>query len=756
VQQDYQEFLKTKQMKAHEVGIEVSLDDLNPALFDYQKAIVQVACRKGRFAIFADVGLGKTLMLAEWSKQMGKRTIIFAPLAVAKQTVKMVAELMGYEIRYIKSSDEIDIDCDLYITNYERLKDIDPRKFEAVVLDESSILKSIDGKTKRKLNKEFKDTMYRLCCSATPAPNDINELGSHSDFLGVMTRAQMCSVFFVNDSNARANSRISKWRLKGHAAQSFYKWLSSWSCAIRKPSDLGFSDDNYKLPETRIHDIIVDTDYTPKGMLPGFEAESISAIDAKRIRKLSIQQRADALADIVNQSGEQWIVWCGLNAEAQLLEKMLDNCINIEGKTSLENKVNGIEQFLNGEIKVLISKTKIAGMGMNLQHCHNMVYFGLDYSWESYYQALGRIKRFGQQFDTINIYHVISRQSSKIYEVIQHKGKQSEDMMEQLVLATREYTMEELHKSYKETWQYQHETHISPSGKWQMWNGDSVLRMKEIADNTVGLSVYSPPFADVFVYSNTEHDLGNCGDMDKFFAHYEYFISELYRITKPGRLTCVHVEDTRTLKGVHGFRGIVDFTGRIIQSYVDAGWIYRSRVTLDENPQVEAIRTKNSDLQFVTMERDATSLAPMAPDYILIFKKQGDNDEPVLPIKNGDLSREDWIRFAHPVWYGIDRTKVLNAAVARTNEDEKHMCPLQLPIIEACIKLYSNPNDIVFDPFAGIGSTVYEAVKWRRRGLGIELKPEYYQVAIRNCENAERLKGKTLFDLLDEHEASGD
>lgn len=749
----YRQFLDSKVLKADEFGIDVSQDVLHSALFDYQKAIVQVALRKGRFAIFADVGLGKTLMQLEWAKQLNRRTIIFAPLAVAKQTIREAQSKLGYEVRYITHSSQIDIDCDLYITNYERLKDIDPAKFEAVVLDESSILKSFNGKTKRLLIEKFQDTLYRLSCTATPAPNDVNELGTQSEFLGVLGQSQMSSIFFVHEAGVFAGVKTSRWRLKSHAEKDFYRWLASWSCAIRKPSDLGFSDDNYRLPEVQVHDVYVDSNYTPEGMLPGFGMATVSAIDVKRIRKTTILSRAAILTDIVNNSDEQWIVWCALNEEGLQLEKALNDSINVEGKMALEDKVGAIEAFCDNRVKVLITKASIAGMGMNLQHCRNMVFFGLDFSWEEYYQCIGRINRFGQASEVINIYHVISEQTQIVYNTIKLKGETANAMVENLVTATREYTMEELQKNYKEEWKYQTDIATSALGNWTLMLGDSVERMREIADNSINLSVYSPPFSDMYVYNATERDLSNSKNLDEFFAHYDYIIRENLRITMPGRIACVHVQDPKTFKGKEGFRGIYDFTGMVIQAYIDAGWIYRSRITIDKNPQIVASRNKDSDLLFITGKRDSANLAPMATDYMLIFRKPGDNLVPVTPYANHEMSEDDWITWAHAVWYDIRETDVLNVRQAKGDKDNKHMCPLQLPIIERCLKLWSNPNELIFSPFAGIGSEGYEAVRLKRRFVGIELKPEYYRVAIQNLNNAERLKGKTLFDLLDEVEA---
>lgn len=271
---------------------------------------------------------------------------------------------------------------------------------------------------------------------------------------------------------------------------------------------------------------------------------------------------------------------------------------------------------------------------------------------------------------------------------------------------------------------------------WRLMLGDSCERMTEIPDNSVGLSVYSPPFASLFTYSPSPRDLGNSASRGEFFEHYGFIIAENLRITMPGRVACVHVQQLTTTKTTHGFSGLTDFRGDVIRAYLDAGWIFHGEVTVNKDPQAQAIRTKAQALMFVTKNRDSAMTRPALADYLLMFRKPGDNE---TPIKN-DVSNDEWIDWAQPIWLDIRETNTLNARVARDDADERHICPLQLDFIERCVRLWSNPGETVFTPFAGIGSEVYVAVERGRRGLGIELKPAYWSQAVKNLQSLDRAK----------------
>lgn len=277
---------------------------------------------------------------------------------------------------------------------------------------------------------------------------------------------------------------------------------------------------------------------------------------------------------------------------------------------------------------------------------------------------------------------------------------------------------------------------------WHLMLGDSCERLAEIPDGTIDLSVYSPPFASLFTYSPSPRDLGNSYDRDEFLDHYGYVIRDVLRVTKPGRLSCVHVQQLTTTKAVHGVVGMTDFRGQVIAAHQQAGWIYHGEVTIDKDPQAQAIRTKAQALMFQTLNRDSASSRPALADYLIVFRKPGVNETPVTP----DCDNETWIQWAHPVWYDINETDTLNVRVARDDADERHICPLQIPLIERCVRLWSNRGETVLSPFAGIGSEGVGAVKWGRRFVGCELKESYWRTAVRNLTDAE---GQLTIEMVD-------
>lgn len=733
--EEYALLLQRKTAVILPVGIEVDPGSINSTLFPFQRDIVRWALRKGRCAIWADTGLGKTFIQVEWARHIDGDVLIVAPLAVVQQTVNEAAKL-GVTVRYCRHGSEVQ--QGITITNYEMVEHFDAARFSGVVLDESSILKNLDGVTRKTLTAMFAQTPYRLCCTATPAPNDVTEIGRHAEFLGVMTNTEMLAAFFINSLKQKDGT----YRLKRHAVNKFYRWLASWAMAIKKPSNLGYSDEGYELPPLNVELIAVDSDYTAEGMLPGFHSE-ISAIEAKRIRRMTIAERIEAIAPMVNSSTEQWVVWCGLNDEASELAKAIPGAVDLRGSMTPEEKSRITFEFASGAIRVLITKTSITGFGVNWQNCHNTAFFGMDYSWESYYQAVRRFYRFGQQ-KPVNVYVITSNQERSVFDTVLSKEKEAIAMTDELVKRAVDYERAELAGVQVEDYTYA--TGESKGKHWRMLLGDSCERIAELDANSIDLSVFSPPFISLYTYTPTERDMGNSKNEGEFFAQFQFIINGLMRATRPGRNCCVHVQQIALTKVNNGVIGIKDFRGDVIRQFVASGWIFHGEVTIDKNPQVQAIRTKTKGLMFQQLHKDSTANRPAFADYLLIFQKPGENEVEVVP----DVTNEEWITWAHPVWYDIKETDVLNAAVARSSEDERHICPLQLGLIERCIRLWTNDGEVVFDPFAGIGSTGHEAVRLGRSFVGIELKPEYFQTATKNLRQAELKRDQvTLFDLID-------
>jgi superfamily II DNA or RNA helicase len=427
---DYERFLGAKTLTFPASGIDVDECELHPSLFPFQMDLVRWALRKGRSAIFATTGMGKTRMQVEWARLTGERVLIVAPLAVAHQTIDEASKI-SVPIRY--SRDGIAHDG-ITITNYEMVHKFSARDFGAVVLDESSILKSHDGKTRSALIKQFSQTPYRLCCTATPAPNDISEIANHAEFLGVMNRVEMLATFFVHDER--------DWRLKGHAEGPFYEWLASWGMSLQKPSDLGYPDDGFDLPPLSILPRFVASDYVPAGQL--FATTLKGVTDRTKVRKETIDDRVRAAVDLIRaEADEPWLIWCGLNDEGNALAEALPGALHVEGSQSPEAKADALQAFAAGDAQWLITKPSIAGFGMNFQRCARMVFVGLGDSYEQYFQAIRRCYRFGQDRE-VHAHIVLSSLEEPIYHNVLSKEKDAKRIADELVKHVIEYERAEL------------------------------------------------------------------------------------------------------------------------------------------------------------------------------------------------------------------------------------------------------------------------------------------------------------------------
>lgn len=416
----YDEFLGRKQRAAPQVGPSVDPDAVHPLLHAWQAEIVRWAVRTGRAAIFADCGLGKTFMQLEWARLISDRTLILAPLSVARQTVREAAKI-GQTVSYVR--DGVDaIGAGTWITNYEMADRFDPSTFRAVVLDESSILKNVDGKTRQRLTASLSTVPYWLACTATPAPNDIAELCNHAEFLGVMPRAEMLAAFFVHDEIG--------WRPKGHALDPMYRWIASWAVALRHPSDIGYPDDGYDLPPLDIIAEPVDVDIEAEGQLFPTDLGGIGG--RSTVRRVTLAARCERAAELCNANDDQWIVWCGLNDEADRIAATVNGAVNVEGSWSPDDKAAAIEAFQDGNVRVLVTKPSIAGFGMNFQRCHRMAFVGLSDSYEAYYQAIRRCWRFGQT-RPVDVHVIVSKLEQQIVDNIRRKENEAAHVAAHLV-----------------------------------------------------------------------------------------------------------------------------------------------------------------------------------------------------------------------------------------------------------------------------------------------------------------------------------
>jgi DNA modification methylase len=726
---NYQEFLKQKQKTYVFSGFDVNENELNNKMFDFQKFIVKRALKAGKYAIFADCGLGKTLMQLEWANMVNKETnkpvLILAPLAVAGQTIKEGSKFNIDVCRYDGSS------VPIQISNYEQLENIDCSIFSGIVLDESSILKNFEGATKKLILDLFAKTPYKLACTATPSPNDPMELGNHSEFLDVMSRNEMLAMYFVHDGGETA-----KWRLKGHATKLFYQFIGSWAIMLNKPSDIGFEMLGYDLPTLNLIENQITTPKRDNGSL--FNDAIISATNFNAELRLTKKERLEEVVRIVNSRPEEnFIIWIKQNEEGEMLKKLLPEAIEVKGADTNEWKEKQLLGFAENKFRILISKTKIASFGMNYQNCRNQIFASLDFSFEGLYQAIRRSYRFGQK-NEVNIYLITTDTMANVKQSIDTKQKQFEIMQDEMGKAVNANLNGQLMNNAdfdlteeKNEW-------------YKIKRGDCVQLITELENESIGLSVFSPPFAELYTYSSHLEDMGNSKDYNEFLLQFGFLIKELNRVMMQGRNVAVHCMDLPIQKGKHGFIGLRDFSGLLLKAFEDAGFVYASRITIWKDPVIEMQRTKALGLLHKQVKKDSTMSRVGIPDYVMIFRKDGERNNPV---KNTDLPVDLWQKYASPVWMDIDYGNTLQGfRNGREENDEKHICPLQLDTIERLIHLYSNKGDTVFTPFMGIGSEVYQAVKMGRKGIGFELKESYFDLAKSNLKSALLTKNQsTLF-----------
>ena len=749
---DYQRFLDSKRLSAPAVGFDVPDEAINPLLFPFQRDICRWALQRGRAAVFSECGTGKTCVQLVWAEHIvrhtGGRVLIFAPLAVSAQTVRE-GQKFGIPVTICRT--QADVVDGINITNYEMLGHFDPAEFSGIVLDESGILKAFDGTTRKALTEFARSINYRLACTATPAPNDLIELTNHAEFLDIMSGKEIIALYFTQDGNT-----THAWRLKGHARGDFWRWMASWSVALRKPSDLGYSDDGYVLPPLNVHQVTVAGEPL-EGML--FAVEALTLSERQGARRASLEQRVAACARIVAaEPDQQWLVWCNLNAESEALTRAIPGAVEVKGSDSVEHKERTLLGFAEGTVRILVSKPSIAGHGLNFQKCARMAFVGLSDSWEQYYQAIRRCWRFGQS-RSVEVHVITADTEGAVVANIERKERQAAEMMENVVSHMRGLSLGQTERS-----EMNYEQAKAEGPGWTLYLGDCVDQIDNIETESVGLVVTSPPFPGMYAYTNSVHDMGNTDGIDTMIEQFRYLARKLLRVVMPGRMVCIHLVQLTAMKNRDGYIGLKDYRGNVIDLFGSEGFVYAGEVTIEKNPQIQAVRNKERGLLFKSLATDSAMMRMALADYLLYFRKPGENPRPIragisttYDNAAGWISEQEWIEWASPIWYrqragmpgGIRETDVLNVQQARETDDERHLAPLQLGVIERAVKLWSAPGDLVLDPFSGIGSTGYMALKLNRRYVGTELKRSYYQTAIRNMERGVADAGqRDLFSLL--------
>ena len=439
---EYKEFLAAKQKMIIDSGRDVADNEINQHLFDYQHDIVKWALKKGKSAVFAGTGLGKTRIQLAWADLIQGKVLIFAPLAVACQTVTEGRKI-GINVNLCRENS--DVKDGINITNYDRMDRFDLSQFTGIVLDESSILKSQNGKTRNWLIESCRDIPYKLCCTATPAPNDYMELGNHAEFLGVMSEIEMLAMFFIHDGGDTA-----KWRLKKHAVKDFWEWVASWAVMMTNPADLGYNGEMFILPKLNIRQIEVKTE-AAIGSLFAVEAKTLQ--ERQQARRDSLKERVAACAELANKSDEQFLIWCNLNVESDLIAKSIPDSVEVCGSDTSEHKTNSMIGFSEKKVRVLVSKPSICGFGMNWQQCHNMIFVGLSDSFEQYYQAVRRCWRFGQTKE-VNVYVITADTEGAVVANIQRKERDFEDMLHGMIAATQNITAGNIRRTTREQRKY--------------------------------------------------------------------------------------------------------------------------------------------------------------------------------------------------------------------------------------------------------------------------------------------------------------
>lgn len=791
--ESYEEFLKAKLNPFYEVkGRKVILhrdtitaSQLNKIetdeshLFDYQRFIVNLATLKKKYAIFADCGLGKTAMFLAWIRRLmplcqdGKKILIISPLMVLQQTLN--EEKKFYKESYIEDIHEKNLDewlnsnSKLGITNIDKFHKVYDLKDKvlAVVLDESSILKNADGKTRTNLIETFKGVEFKLCCSATPAPNDREEYANHATFLDyVRSNNEFYARFFVNKDNG--------WIIKPHGFDAFFKYLSEWSVYLRNPDKYSFQNNIQQLPKPIFQVVNIDwteeqKEYLTQNTLtynPPFTLEKkltylklskgFSSIEGK-VTQVPTNKLKEIDSILENHKGKKTVIWVVYNEEERIIMKHLKakgyRAKAISGATAEGDRVKILEDFRMGEFDILVSKSSLVGFGLNMPFVNVHIFNGMTDSYEQFYQSVKRSYRYGAT-ETLYVYITATNAERIILDNVFRKKEEFEADSEKQESFFIKYLQGELDVFFNrpftkiETKEKEYDKTAKGNG-WELINGDSIKVLRELPKESLDLAVFSPPFASLFTYSNDIADMGNSGDgHDEFNLHFEYFLQGLHEAMRKGRMVCCHLSNLATLKSRDGYIGLKDFRGVIIKLFQKSGFTYFGEWAIAKNPQMQAIKEKVRTLSFAQLESDRLGSRSGLNDMILVFKKKGEANTKLSKDRTAP-TRDEWIQWACGCWTGIRESDTLRTRGTKSEEDVKHICPMNLTVIERCIRMYSKDGEMVLDPFNGIGSVGVISAKLRRNYLGIELKPEYYKEAIRNLKCAEILRTKPEIPIRD-------
>lgn len=832
---EYIEFLRNKMAICHQTGFYINSEEITPTLYPHVKDTVRWAVAGGCRAIFSSFGMQKTVTQLEILRVIlnhkGGKGLIVCPKRVVVEFLTQAEQHLHMKVTYVRTMADVMIcPTDIMVTNYERVRDgedgvrIDPSYFTATSLDEASVLRGFGTKTYQEFLPLFSGVPYRFVATATPSPNRYKELIHYAGYLGVMDTGQALTRFFQRDST-KANNLT----LYPHKEKEFWLWVSTWALFLTKPSDLGYPDTGYELPELRVHEEIVNVDNSTAGadrdgQVKIFREAALGLADAAKERRDNMQEKIARVVEIINRpenKDDHFLLWHDLEAERLELCKAIPGCKAVYGSQDDEEADKVISDFKDGRLKYLAAKPEMLGEGLNFQyHCHKAIMF-IDYRFNDKFQAIARIYRFMQQHP-VDLYLVYAESEGEIFKSFMQKWAQHREMVANMTDIVRHNGLFGLQAEEK-MMRWMFASREEKSGKlWKAINNDNVLECQKMESNSVDLIVTSIPFSNHYEYTPTYNDFGHNEDNDKFFEQMDYLTPELMRILKPGRLACIHVKD-RVLFGNatgDGMPTIDPFSEMTVFHYMKHGFRYMGRITVD----TDVVRENNQTyrLGYTEMCKDGSKMGIGCPEYVLLFRKLPTDtsrayaDQPITKDKseyslarwqidahaswkssgNSLLSYEDMkgagidkirhlfrnnerehiynyeehVSFAEEleaygklpktfmavdpvskkdwIWDDVARMRTLNTKQSQKKR-QNHICPLQLDIVERLIERYSNKGELVFDPFGGIGTVPYCAIKLGRRGLSTELNYDYWKDGLSYLREAENeVSAPTLFDLM--------
>ena len=835
---DYQAFLKGKVITAKESGFDVHPQEINPRLLPHQQDAVAWACKGGKRALFESFGLGKSVQQLEWcrlvTKHNGGYALIVLPLGVKQEFARDAKGLLGWETApaYVRSMAEIqqhisaNPDARVVMTNYERVRDgdIDPAFFTATSLDEASVLRSFGSKTYQTFLSKFSGVPYKLVCTATPSPNRYKELIHYAGYLEIMDTGNALTRFFQRDST-KANNLT----LYPHKEEEFWLWVSTWALFIQRPSDLGYSDEGYDLPEMdiRYHKIlddpnklIVDRD----GQTKLFANAAVGLTEAAREKRESVEARVAKAKKIVESDPEaHFLLWHDLESERKEIKRQIPEAVEVYGTQDYAIREKNVMDFADGKIRILATKKEISGQGCNFQrHCHRAIFVGVGYEFNDFIQAIHRIYRF-LQTEQVIIDIIYTEAEEEILRVLKEKWERHDELQARMSNLLKECGLRERNALEKMERSIGVDRLQVTGKRYKAVLNDTILETANMAENSVDLIVTSIPFSNHYEYTPSYNDLGHNEDTAKFFEQMDYLAPSLLKVLKPGRIFACHTKD-RVLFGSATGKGmptIEPFHALTIAHYMKHGFQYIGMITV----VTDVVRENNQTYRLGWTEqcKDGSKMGVGCPEYILLFRKlpscteKAYADTPVekskeeytraqwqldahaywrssgdriigkdelekIPVKNLQKAYRQYSRnsiynyndhlqlaksldeegklpatfmvvapgsWNDEVWDDINRMRTLNTQQSNKRK-QLHICPLQLDIVERLINRYSNPGETVFDPFGGLMTVPYVAVKNGRYGMANELNADYFRDGIGYLEEADAERDvPTLFDFLD-------